>query len=260
MLGSVEVHLVPCLRDNYAYLLHARGNADAIVVDPGEAEPVLRALAALELNLVGIWATHHHSDHIGGNAELLQRFPDLKVYGHHSDRGRIPGLTEFLADLEEFEIGELGVQALHVPGHTLGAVTYVAEGSAFTGDTLFAAGCGRLFEGTPEQLFESLHVTLGALPDETRVYCGHEYTLNNLQFAAQIEPENAAVRAKLELVRAARARGEPSLPSTMADERRTNPFLRVTEQSVISSVSSALGADRSPPVVLGALRARKDTF
>jgi hydroxyacylglutathione hydrolase len=260
MVRGVEVHLVPCLSDNYAYLLHQPGSRDAIIVDASEEAPVLQALEKLGLTPVAIMATHHHVDHVGGNQGLLERFPKLRVFGHRSDSGRIPGQTDLLDDKQQFDVAGIGVKALHIPGHTLGAVAYVAEGAAFTGDTLFAAGCGRLFEGTPAQMYESLNLTLGALPDDTRIYCGHEYTVNNLRFAESLEPGNQDIAKKLAWAKAARAKGEPTLPSTIGEERRTNPFLRVAEKDVVSKVNARLAQDHSPQAVLAAVRAMKDAF
>src|SRR5262249_20170024 len=156
-----------------------------------------------------ILATHHHQDHVGGNDALLQRFPDLRVFGYASDRGRIPGQSDFLEDEQRFEVAGIEVKALHIPGHTLGALAYVGEGAAFTGDTLFAAGCGRLFEGSAAQMYESLNVKLGGLPDDTRIYCGHEYTLNNLRFAEMLEPHNPEIAKKLAWAKERRDKGEP---------------------------------------------------
>lgn len=260
MVWPVEVHLVPCLKDNYAYLLHQPGSKDALVVDASEEAPVLAALGRLGLNPVAILATHHHLDHVGGNEGLLSRYPHLRVFGYRSDQGRIPGQTDLLNDGQEFELAGIGMKALHIPGHTLGAVAYVGEGAAFTGDTLFAAGCGRLFEGTAAQMYESLNLKLGALPDETRVYCGHEYTVSNLKFAETLEPHNADIAQKLAWAKALREKGEPTLPSTLAEERRTNPFLRVSEKDVVASVNERLAQDRSPQAVLAAVRALKDAF
>lgn len=256
----MQVTIVPCLSDNYAYVLLAPGSQRAVVVDPGEAAPVERALERLGLTLGAVLATHHHGDHVGGTRELAQRFPGLKVYGHVSDQGRIPEQSELLQHGDEFEVEGLSFRALHIPGHTRGALGYFGEGAVFTGDTLFAGGCGRLFEGTPPQMYESLNVTLGALPDDTQVYCGHEYTASNLRFAAHVEPGNAAVSAKIARVAEQRARGEATVPSTLAEEKATNPFLRCSSAEIIANVSNALGADRSPAAILGAVRAAKDRF
>lgn len=260
MVGAVEVHLVPCLKDNYCYLVHQPGSTDTLVVDASEEAPVLAALGRLGLTPVAILATHHHLDHVGGNDGLLARYPGLRVLGHKSDRGRIPGQTDALDDGAKVELAGIEVQALHIPGHTLGALAYVAEGAAFTGDTLFAAGCGRLFEGTAAQMYESLNLKLGALPDDTRVYCGHEYTVSNLRFAHTLEPNNPEIAKKLAWAQAQREQGQPTLPSTLADERRTNPFLRVAEQDVVAGVKERLERDRSPQAVLAAVRAMKDAF
>jgi hydroxyacylglutathione hydrolase len=258
--SGVEVHLVPCLSDNYAYLLHQPGSKDAIIVDASEEGPVLAALEKLGLNPLAILATHHHPDHVGGNLGVLQRFPKARVFGYRTDKGRIPGQTDLLDDKQEFDAAGIGVKALHIPGHTLGAVAYVAEGAAFTGDTLFAAGCGRLFEGTAAQMYESLNLTLGALPDDTRIYCGHEYTLNNLRFAESLEPQNPEISKKLAWAKALREKGQPTLPSTMREERLTNPFLRVAEKDVVAKVNERLQQDHSPQAVLAAVRAMKDAF
>jgi len=259
-LGAMQVHLVPCLKDNYAYLVHREGSSDALVVDASEEGPVAEALGKLGLNPVAILATHHHVDHVGGNVGMLKRYPSLRVFGYASDRGRIPEQTDFLDDGQQFDAAGIGVKALHIPGHTLGAVAYVAEGAAFTGDTLFAAGCGRLFEGTAAQMYESLNLKLGALPDDTKVYCGHEYTVSNLRFAETLEPNNREIAQKLAWAQARREKGEPTLPSTLAEERKTNPFLRVAEQDVVQALGERLKQDRSPQAVLAAVRAMKDAF
>jgi hydroxyacylglutathione hydrolase len=256
----MQVTIVPCLKDNYAYLLVAPGSRRAVIVDPGESEPVLGALAAQGLTLGAVLATHHHPDHVGGTRELVQRFPGLRVLGHASDRGRIPEQSEFLEHGAQVEVEGLSFRVLHIPGHTRGAVAYAGEGAVFTGDTLFAAGCGRLFEGTPAQMYDSLNVTLSALPDDTLVYCGHEYTASNLRFAAYLEPGNAAVAAKAARVEVLRAQNTPSVPSTLAEEKATNPFMRCDSAEVVRSVSAALSADRSPAAILGAVRAAKDKF
>jgi hydroxyacylglutathione hydrolase len=217
---------IPCLSDNYAYLVREDGSDEAFVVDPSEAAPVQARLAGLRLR--GILATHHHPDHVGGVAEL--KGADVWVAGHASDRGRIPGQTLFL-DAPVGRFIDAGVTVagrrllgMHIPGHTRAAVAWaLAEDGeptdVFTGDTLFAAGCGRLFEGTPAQMWTSLR-SITALPESTRLWFGHEYTRNNLRFAAVVEPDNAAVTARLA------ALATPSTPTTVGLERQTNPFVR----------------------------------
>jgi hydroxyacylglutathione hydrolase len=219
------VTIVPCLKDNYAYLVHPEGADVCAVVDACEAEPIERALDEYGLTLGAILATHHHGDHVGGNDALARRFPGLAVFGSAHDRGRIPAQNRFVEDGEAIEAVGLAFRCLLIPGHTLGAVAYVGHGAVFTGDTMFAAGCGRLFEGTPAMMYDSFK-KLGALPDETLVYFGHEYTAQNLGFAAHVEPNNRNVREKAERVQAMLSRGEFTAPSTLAEERLTNPFMR----------------------------------
>jgi hydroxyacylglutathione hydrolase len=260
MLGAVEVIVVPCLKDNYAYFLRAEKSSTVALVDACEASAVVDALEEYGVKLGAILSTHHHRDHVGGNEELVARFPGIPVYGSERDRGRIPKQTHFVSDGEELDLLGLRFTCLLVPGHTLGAVCYVGHGAAFTGDTLFVGGCGRLFEGTPKMLHESLNVTLGSLPDATLVYCGHEYTAKNLEFAATVEPGNHAIVDKAERVRAMRARGEPTVPSTLSEEHATNPFMRVTSDEIRSRYRDRLGETPDGAAVLGALRAEKDAF
>jgi hydroxyacylglutathione hydrolase len=203
---------VPCLTDNYAYLVI--DGKRAAVVDPGEAPPVEAALARERVELIAIWLTHHHWDHVGGVPGLTR--PGIEVVAHTSDRER----TRATRYVDEGDTIELGARILHNPGHTLGAISYVVDRCVFTGDTLFGAGCGRLFEGTPEMMYESLG-KLAALTPETLVYFGHEYTASNLRFAAEVEPDNAAI--------AERSRAAPTTPSTIALERATNPFVRARD-------------------------------
>ncbi|MBI3992414.1 MAG: hydroxyacylglutathione hydrolase [Candidatus Lambdaproteobacteria bacterium] len=252
---------VPCLADNFAYLLICEETGQAGVVDPAEAEPVLHCVAQEGVTLSAILNTHHHWDHVGGNKALLARQPKLKVYGHASDRGRIEGQTELLEAGAHFSVGKLAVRALHNPGHTSGAVSYVVQDAVFTGDTMFAAGCGRLLEGTPENMYHSLCKVIGSLPPETRVFFGHEYTEKNLRFAAQVEPDNADVQDKLAAVRALRAQGQFTTPSTLAAEWKTNPFMRTDSKSIQQTVrQSDPGNDLTPIAVLGAIRRMKDQF
>ncbi|HEV8551498.1 MAG TPA: hydroxyacylglutathione hydrolase [Polyangiaceae bacterium] len=256
----MEVAIIPCLKDNYAYLLTAPGSKTAVVVDASEAKPILAALETRGLTVGAILSTHHHADHVDGNQELVARYPGIPVYGSAHDRGRIPGQTQFLADEDAIDVCGFGFRCLLVPGHTLGAVAYFGQGAVFTGDTLFAAGCGRLFEGTPAMMHDSLNVKLGSLPAETRVYCGHEYTASNLRFAAHVEPGNGAITERAARVAKVREKGEPSVPSTLAEERATNPFLRCDSAEIIASVGARLGQDKTPGAVLGAIRAAKDAF
>jgi len=253
-LCSLTIHHVPCLRDNYAYLVSS-DDEQAIVIDPSEAEPVRTKLDELGWKLVAILNTHHHWDHVGGNEALLAAQPELAVIAHQSDRERVHGMTRGVSHDECFEVAGISVRAIHVPGHTLGAVTFVMDGAAFTGDTLFIGGCGRLFEGTPAMMHTSLSEKLGALPSDTRIYCGHEYTESNLRFAQTVEPDNHRIREKLAWATERSARGEPTVPSTIADELATNPFMRCSEASVKSRYPGATSAE-----VLGAVRAAKDRF
>jgi hydroxyacylglutathione hydrolase len=257
---AIDVGIVPCLSDNYSYLLRVPGTDRAVVVDASEAGPVRAALRERGLKLSAILATHHHDDHVGGNLELMKEFPHARVFGFRTDEGRLPGLTDGVEDGECIDLGGMEVTAMHIPGHTLGAVAYLIDDAAFTGDTLFVAGCGRLFEGTPGQMYDSLNTKLGGLPDETRVYCGHEYSAKNLEFAAHLEPGNEAVRAKAERVKALRALGEPSVPSTIGEERATNPFLRVEKPEILAQVAQDLGSDYSRAAIFGAVRRAKDRY
>jgi hydroxyacylglutathione hydrolase len=215
----MRVVAIPCLSDNYAYLVI--DGTTAAVVDPSEHAPVLAAVAREGVQLAAIWLTHHHWDHIGGIDGILAAHPGIEVVAHKSDHTRIAKATKLVDEGDVVTLGTLRAKILHNPGHTLGAISYWiedGEGAVFTGDTLFAAGCGRVFEGTPEMMFASLN-KLAALPPPTRVYFGHEYTAANLKFAAHVEPANAAIAKRAASVTA------PSTPSTIADERATNPFL-----------------------------------
>ena len=246
---------VPCLSDNYAYLVTADGSDEAFVVDPSESAPVIAAIEQHRLRLVAIVNTHHHHDHVGGNEELRAKYGELPVYAHASDRGRVPAQTVSVEEGKPFHAAGLELRALHVPGHTLGAVAYVVEDAVFTGDTLFVAGCGRLFEGTPAQMYESLSGKLGRLPPATRVYCGHEYTVSNLRFAVHAEPDNRAAAEKLTAAQAVRERGEPTVPSTIGEELATNPFMRCDEPGLAARFPGGNAAE-----VLGAVRKAKDGF
>lgn len=260
MLEPMEIEVVPCLADNYAYLLVDR-SGNTVVVDPSESEPVIAAIERRSLHLVGIWATHHHHDHVGGIADLVERYPNTEVVGstYDAERNRIPKLTHAVNDDDALWFESRRVRLLFVPGHTLGAVSYLCEGAVFSGDTLFSAGCGRMFEGTPSGMVASL-AALRALPSDTQLYCGHEYTLKNLQFAAAIEPDNAAISARMEQVRQLRSQNQPSVPCSMAQECEVNPFLRWDVPAVVEKARSLGAASDAPADVFATLRKAKDNY
>ena len=250
---------IPLLRDNYGYLVVCQKSQTAAIVDPSEAEPVQRRVAQENISLTAILNTHHHRDHTGGNEGLLAG-QKLAVYGHRSDQGRIPGLTHGVDEGDEVQIGELTGKVLFIPGHTTGHVAYLFGNNLFCGDTLFTAGCGRLFEGTPEQMHASLK-KLMALPDDTQVYCGHEYTENNLRFAVTLEPTNQKLVSRLERVQALRARGAATVPATLAEEKQTNPFLRWDSTEIHNSLRARIPDLRPDPVsVFATVRKLKDSF
>ena len=230
----MDIYRLPALSDNYIFVLHDRQRQIAAVVDPAEPGPVLDCLTELKASLIAIFNTHHHGDHVGANQALLRRYPDANVYGGAVDRGRIPGQTRFLEEGDSVTFGERRGMVYFVPGHTRAHIAYyfppetdhsTAVGELFCGDTLFAGGCGRLFEGTPSQMVESL-TKLRQLPDQTRVWCAHEYTLGNLNFARTVDPDNVTLQARWENVRAARAQQQATVPSLLGEEKQTNPFLR----------------------------------
>jgi hydroxyacylglutathione hydrolase len=250
-----EVVPVQAFKDNYVWTL--RNKTHAAVVDPGEAQPVLDYLAREKLELAAILATHHHPDHVGGIAELLRHFK-VPVYGPRGEP--IATLTHPVSEGDSVTIPALGVSfsVLDIPGHTRAHIAYYGAGALFCGDTLFACGCGRVFEGTAEQMYASLS-KLRALPDDTKVYCGHEYTLANIGFAKNVEPGNKALDAREARDRKLREAGKPTVPSTMREEKATNPFLRCAEPAVVESVNKYLGARVSDPVrVFAAIREWKN--
>ena len=249
-----EISFIPAFKDNYIWLL--RQGQRAFVVDPGDAAPVLARLQADGLRLEGILITHHHADHQGGIAELTAHSP-AEVYAPANES--ITGCTRPLRGGECIEVLGQAVSVLAVPGHTLGHLAYYAPGALFCGDTLFGAGCGRLFEGTPAQMAASLD-RIAALPDDTRVYCAHEYTEMNLRFALAVEPDNAALQARVAKVQAQRAAGLPSVPSTLAEEKATNPFLRCGEATVIEQGLQHAAVDRSKTAIFAAIRGWRNNF
>ncbi len=254
---TLWVEPVACLSDNYAYLVGTEGSTDCIVIDPSEAAPIRTRLGERSLELVAIFNTHHHPDHTGGNRELVRDF-DLPVYAHLRDRDRIPGVTHTLGEGDCFSLLGIEFSVLHLPGHTEGAITYRARGYAFTGDTLFMGGCGKLKEGSAAQLFTSLERMKVEFSRDDICCTGHEYTEANLRFAASLEPQNAAVLHRLERVRQARGAGEPTAQGPFAQELATNPFLRAHEPVLARAVGLEAGA--APVDVFARLRSMKDDF
>ncbi len=255
----MKIIQIRLLRDNYGYLLICESTKQAVVIDPSEADPVLKRAAEEGVTLKAILNTHHHRDHTGGNDGILAQHP-VRVYGHKSDAGRISGLTDGVDEGDDIQIGELGGKVLFIPGHTTGHVAYLFGNNLFCGDTLFTAGCGRLFEGTPEQMHASLK-KLMSLPDDTKVYCGHEYTESNLRFAMTLEPKNHKLVSRFERVQALRARGASTVPSTMEEEKQTNPFLRWDSKEIHGSLKTTIPGARLDPVsVFASIRKLKDSF
>jgi hydroxyacylglutathione hydrolase len=253
----LRVELVPCLTDNYAYLLYDTGVQLCAVVDPSEPGPVREALEDRGLRLTHILNTHHHFDHTGGNVPLKQEFGAL-VVGPEKDRERIPALDIGVSETSTWQFGSYTTRILEIPAHTRAHIAFVfeEESIAFTGDTLFAMGCGRLFEGTPEMMWTSLS-KLMRLPDETRIYCGHEYTLSNGRFAMTLEPRNPALQDRMREVEERRAHAQPTIPSTLSLEKETNPFLRPNS----AEIRRTLGMENDDDVaVFAEIRRRKDVF
>ena len=254
----LDIEQILVLNDNYVYLLHDGSTGCTAVVDPAVAEPVLDRLAAKGWRLTHILNTHHHSDHVGGNL-ALQAATGAKVIGFAGDSQRLPGLSVEVRNGDSFLLGGTTVTVLEVPGHTSGHIAYwlPESRSLFCGDTLFALGCGRLFEGTPETMWESL-LKIRALPDDTRVYCAHEYTQSNARFARTVERANPALLERIIQIDALRARQQPTVPSLLADEKATNPFLRADIASVKAGVGKSI--DTPSAQVFAEIRRRKDAF
>lgn len=253
---SIDIVTIPCRTDNYAYLVRS-GNRTALV-DVPEAQPILDALDARGWALDEVWITHHHDDHVAGMPQIRARFPDIHVTGGAKDAERLPPLDRAMSDGERFSFDGHTVHVLDVSGHTVGHIAFHMPDAdaAFTADSLMALGCGRVFEGTPEMMWQSL-VRLRDLPDETMVYSGHEYTQTNARFALTIEPGNDALQDRAARIDAARERGEPTVPSKLSEERATNPFIRAHLSEVKQAISME-GAEDS--AVFAEIRARKDDF
>ncbi len=255
----LKVSHVRAFEDNYIWLIHSPQDAKRVVaVDPGDAAPVEQELAN-GLELAGILITHRHADHVGGVA-TLSRERRIPVFGPATGKMPVPVQPLQEGDTATFEALGLEFRVLEVPGHTAEHIAYVGHGALFSGDTLFSAGCGRLFEGTPEQMTRSL-AKLASLPEDTQVYCGHEYTVNNLKFALAVEPENEQSVEYLEECRARRTRGEATVPSTMRRERNVNPFLRCDRQSVKQAAEAKVGRRLQNHIeVFAVIRQWKDGF
>ncbi|MDJ0732733.1 MAG: hydroxyacylglutathione hydrolase [Nostocaceae cyanobacterium] len=257
----MQIIRLKALSDNYIFVLYDTSKNIAAVVDPAEAEPVLKKLNQLQAELVAIFNTHHHGDHVGGNTQLMQKFPQVRVYGGIEDRGRIPGQQVFLQQGDRVQFADRIGEVIFVPGHTRAHIAYYfppesakEPGELFCGDTLFAGGCGRLFEGTPTQMVDSLN-KLRDLPDNTRIWCAHEYTFKNLQFALTVDGNNADLQSRYQQVKLCRTQGEATIPSLLGVEKRTNPFLRYTEPQLQSTVNS-----KDAVQTFARLRGMKDRF
>jgi hydroxyacylglutathione hydrolase len=256
-MQTLEVHQIAVLRDNYVYLARDVGTGACAAIDPAEAPPVLEELRRLGWRLTHVFNTHHHPDHTGGNLEL-KRATGCTIVGNAADAKRIPGIDVLIREGDEVALGAQRARVIEVSGHTIGHIAYwfAEAGALFCGDTLFSLGCGRLFEGTAAEMWRSL-AKLRALPDDTLVYCAHEYTQSNGAFAVTVDPGNAALRRRLEQVRALRAAGKSTVPSTMGEERAANPFLRADD----ATLQRAVGLPgESASVVFAEIRRRKDVF
>jgi hydroxyacylglutathione hydrolase len=250
-----QTHLFLCLKDNYGVLLHDPESGKTASIDAPEAAPVEAALKATGWRLSDILVTHHHADHTDGIAELKRRYA-CRVVAPHGEAARIPLVDETVRENDKVKVGSLEARVLETPGHTAGHISYVfpTDKLAFVGDTLFSIGCGRVIEGTPEMMWQSL-LKLRALPDDTRVYCGHEYTLANVRFARTIEPANAALAAREKQVEKLVAAKTPTIPSTLGEEKAANPFLRAD----VPEVAKSLGlGDKQAWQVFAEIRERKN--
>lgn len=257
----MQIIQLSALSDNYIFLLYDSYHNIAAVVDPAQPEPVMEKLTELQCNLVAIFNTHHHHDHVGGNQKLIEKFPQVTIYAGIQDRGRIPGQQVFLQANDIVKFGDRQAIVLFIPGHTRAHIAYYFPpvtpgdtGELFCGDTLFAGGCGRLFEGTPAQMVESL-TQLRALPDNTRVWCAHEYTWNNLRFALTVDSENQELQKRLTEVTALRQLQQPTVPSLLGIEKQTNPFLRWDQPSLQLAVNSS-----DPIQTFAKIRGMKDKY
>lgn len=254
---TVEIEQFTCRSDNFGILMRDAATGAVALVDAPEEAPILGAIARTGWKPSLLLITHHHGDHVEANLALKERF-GLRIVGPKAEAGKIPGIDDTVSGGDTLTFGAQSVRVIDTPGHTAGHVSYHLPdaGVAFTGDTLFALGCGRLFEAGPEVMFASLN-KLAALPGATKVYCGHEYTLSNARFSLSVNPENAALAARAERIEALRARDQPTLPTTIAEELATNPFLRAADPAI----RRQLGMENAPDAaVFAELRRRKDSF
>lgn len=255
----LEIIPLPALKDNYIWLLKNKASRHIAIVDPSEPEPVLKLINSENLIPIAILITHHHWDHVGGIAGITKEY-NIPVYTPKTES--VDGSTHPVGEGDVVSLPELdlNLDILDVPGHTAGAVAYYTDKIVFSGDTLFTAGCGRLFEGTPPQMHASLS-KFKSLADETLLYCGHEYTVSNLLFAATVEPANKAIQERLNLAKHARNENQPTVPATLAIEKETNPFLRCEQSNVINAAADYSGkALNEPAEVFAAIRNWKDNF
>ncbi len=249
----MKIKQIPIYADNYGYLIIDEAQGVAAAVDPADADPVLAAISEEGVRLTHVLCTHHHWDHVGGNEVIQKAVPDVIIVGGSVDADRIPGCTVRVEHGGDVKIGSLVGKVLEVPCHTSGHVAYLFGDALFCGDTLFVGGCGRFFEGDAAQMHHALNEVFAKLPGETLVYCGHEYTVSNLEFALDVEPNNPAVLEKIEWARTRRAKGLPTVPSTIAEELTYNPFMRVDQPDVVEAVSAS-----DPVDVMARLRQRKN--
>ncbi|MDX5365418.1 MAG: hydroxyacylglutathione hydrolase [Alphaproteobacteria bacterium] len=256
-MAKLEIHQFPCLSDNYGYLVHEPSSGATAAIDTPEVKPILDALAAKGWTLTHIFNTHHHFDHAGGNLELKEKTVCEKD-GPKGEQERIPGIDRAVGEGDVVDLGAARARIIDVPGHTRGHIAYSfdEEHVAFVGDTLFALGCGRLFEGTPAQMWTSLG-KLMALPDDTVIYCAHEYTQSNARFALSVEPQNKALAARAKEIDEKRARGEWTVPTTIGLEKATNPFLRAASRDLRQTIGLEAATDVD---VFAETRKRKDNF
>nr|CAD7199926.1 unnamed protein product [Timema douglasi] len=256
-LKNMKVVVLSALQDNYMYLIIDEATKEAAIVDPVAPETVVSAVKSEGVKLTTVLTTHHHWDHAGGNESLVKQVSGLQVCGGDD---RIGALTRKVSHGDQLKVGQLSVRCLFTPCHTSGHICYYVESAGhapavFTGDTLFIAGCGRFFEGTPDQMYKALVETLSELPDETRVFCGHEYTVQNLKFAQHVEPNNQDIKDKMSWAQMKRAKTEPTVPSTIGQEKKINPFVRVLEPQVQNHAGQS-----DPIATMGFIRREKDNF